>query len=263
MSDSVGLPFLNTIVPGGCPFGANYLVEFEPHSLWYETMLTWADEALTERVKTDLHTFSHIPGEMREALSKLGTDVPVLEEKDILRIIDSFTITTGIESPERNLKTFERYQSKSIHLAEWAEAAMHEITEGVPENERRRLHLDDNLSVLAQYNEEKAFVDYWRTRFVPWSRSLHLTVVHSLSTGVHSSAFYNQFETLCDGIFDFQSREGKNGIEHYFRVRTVRGRPHDSSWKRLHLERNGRIIIDSKEPRDKTLGMRGWIKGPK
>lgn len=210
-------------MPAGLTFGANYLVEFEPQSLWYETMLTLTAEALAESVRTDLHTFSHIPKEVRDSLSRLGVNVASSEEKDLFRVIDSFTVTTGIGIPERRAGRPERYQSKSIHLADWSEAAMHEITEGVPDIERRRLHLDDNLSVLAQYNDEKALIDYWRTRFVPWSRSLQLSVLHSLTTGVHSASFYNQFETLCDGIFDFQSREAEQGMEHYFRVRTIRG----------------------------------------
>jgi KaiC/GvpD/RAD55 family RecA-like ATPase len=263
LSESLNLPFLKNLVPGGLTYGANYLVEFEPHSLWYETLLTLAAEAVTEGVRTDLHTFSHIPGEMRDALSRLGTNVASLEEKDVLRIIDTFTVTTGIGSPERRAGRLERFQSKSISLSDWAEAAMHEIKEGVPEIEHRRLHLDDNLSVLAQYNDEKPVVDYWRTRFVPWSRSLQLSVLHSLTTGVHSTSFYNQFETLCDGIFDFQSKEEEHDIEHYFRVRTIRGRAHDSRWRHLRLSENGRVVYDSKEPRDKTLGIRGWIKGPR
>src|SRR3989441_3603836 len=204
-------------------------------------MLTLTAEALAESVRTDLHTFSHIPKEVRDSLSRLGVNVASSEEKDLFRVIDSFTVTTGIGIPDRRAGRPERYQSKSI----------------------RRLHLDDNLSVLAQYNDEKALIDYWRTRFVPWSRSLQLSVLHSLTTGVHSASFYNQFETLCDGIFDFQSREAEQGMEQYFRVRTIRGRAHDSRWRQLRLSTNGRVVYDSKERRDKTLGIRGWIKGPK
>lgn len=263
MSEPLNLPFLKNLVPGGLTYGANYLVEFEPQSLWYETLLTLAAEALTAKVRTDLHTFSHIPSEMREALSRLNTNVASMEEKGLFRIIDSFTVTTGIGSHERKGEMPERYQSKSINLSDWAEAAMHEITEGVPEIERRRLHLDDNLSVLTQYNDEKAVVDYWRTRFVPWSRSLQLCVLHSLTIGVHSASFYNQFETLCDGIIDFQARDEEGGMQHYFRVRTNRGTAHDSRWRRLRLSEKGRVVHDSKEPRDKTLGIRGWINGPK
>ncbi len=263
MPEPLNLPFLKDVVPAGLTYGANYLVEFEPQSLWYETMLTLAAEALAENVRTDLHTFSHIPKEVRDALSRLGVNVASSEESDLFRVIDSFTVTTGIGLPERKLGKVERYQSKSIHLSIWADAAMHEITEGVPDIEHRRLHLDDNLSVLAQYNDEKALVDYWRTRFVPWSRSLHLSVLHSLTTGVHSASFYNQFEALCDGIFDFQSREGENGMEQYFRIRTIRGRAHDSRWRHLRLATNGRVVYDSEKSRDKTLGIRGWIKGPK
>ena len=107
-------------MPAGLTFGANYLVEFEPQSLWYETMLTVASEALAEGVRTDLHTFSHIPKEVRDSLSRLGVNVASSEEKDLFRVIDSFTVTTGIGIPERRAGRLERYQSKSIHLADWS-----------------------------------------------------------------------------------------------------------------------------------------------
>lgn len=263
MTEPLQLPFLKNVVPSGLTFGANYLVEFEPHSLWYETSLTLAGEALRQNFRTDYHTFSHLPGEVRDSLSRLGVNIRGMEEADFFRVIDTFTVTTGIGSPERKAGSMERFQSKSIRLLDWAEGAMHEIRDGVPEVEKERLHLDDNLSVLTQYNDEKTVVDYWRTRFVPWSRSLRLSVIHSLTTGTHSASFYNQFEALCDGIFDFKAREENGRMENYFRARSVRGRPHDSRWKRLHVKEDGRVVFDTAEKREKALGIRGWIKGPR
>src|SRR2546425_3601956 len=191
-------------------------------------MLTLTAEALAESVRTDLHTFSHIPKEVRDSLSRLGVNVASSEEKDLFRVIDSFTVTTGIGIPDRRAGRPERYQSKSI----------------------RRLHLDDNLSVLAQYNDEKALIDYWRTRFAPWSRSLQLSVLHSLTTGVHSASFYNQFETLCDGIFDFQSREAEQGMEHYFRVRTIRGPRLKMATAASINKRKGRLRLERASRQD-------------
>ena len=61
MAFGLRLPMLDAILPNGLKFGANYLVEFESHSLWYETSLSLCAQALRKGVRADYHTFSHIP----------------------------------------------------------------------------------------------------------------------------------------------------------------------------------------------------------
>ena len=79
MSDVVVLPILSDLVPGGFRYGLNIVVEFEPHSLWYETSLTIAAHALRNGARTDYHTFQHIPNEVLGALARFGLDVKKLE----------------------------------------------------------------------------------------------------------------------------------------------------------------------------------------
>src|SRR5438132_670182 len=68
LPDGFVLPYLRRVVPQGFDYGANYLVEFDAPSLWYETSLTIAADALKSGIRTDYHTFTHSPHDIRSAL---------------------------------------------------------------------------------------------------------------------------------------------------------------------------------------------------
>ena len=72
MEESVGLPALDEMLPGGLRFGANYLVEFEPQSLWYEMSPTLCAQALRLGIRMDYHTFTHLPEDVRRQLQGFG-----------------------------------------------------------------------------------------------------------------------------------------------------------------------------------------------
>ena len=122
MSSLQGLPILRELVPEGLLYGGTYLIEFEPHSLWYETSFTLANHALRQGIKTQYHTFMRSLEEIRNALRKLGLDVSRLEQEKILFFLDSYTVTTGLalaEHPEEptnrsvNLQTGRRPLQRS------------------------------------------------------------------------------------------------------------------------------------------------------
>ena len=79
--------------------------------------------------------------------------------------------------------------------------------------------------------------------------------------GVHSESFYRQFESICDGIIDFHSLEEKGRIEHYMRVRSLRGRQIDSRWRHLRLQASGEVIVEKVLTKSQELGVTGWLKG--
>ena len=244
MSGLVELPILSELIPGGFRYGLNIVVEFEPHSLWYETSLSIATHAMRNGVRTDYHTFQHIPSEVVEFLSRLGSDVKRLEEDGVLRILDTYTVTTGLGSPMKPSTGRPPYQTQSVKLIDWSISAAQDIKSpgDIPDAEKKRLHIDDNTSVLLQYNSEKEMIDFWRTRFVGLSRARETIMFHSLVAGVYSEAFYRQFEALCDGIIDFKSQEQAGQIEHSVRARAMRGRSFDSRWRRLKLI-NGEVSL--------------------
>ena len=264
MLDILEVPLLSEMNPGGFAYGRNYLVEFDPHSLWYEASLTIASHSLKRGIKTDYHTFTHIPSEIRDALTRLGLNVKELEDDGKLRIIDSFSGTTLLKREKTAKSTLVQTMEKSLNLKDWErdDAELLRL-EAAPAGEKKRLHIDDDTSVIVSYNDEKSFIDHWRTNAVPSARIFEWSILHATVTGAHSENFYRQFESLCDGIIDFRSREEDETIEQYARIRTMRGRTHESRWRRLRLLENGEVTFDHSTPKAGGLGIKGWLKGPK
>jgi KaiC/GvpD/RAD55 family RecA-like ATPase len=123
--------------------------------------------------------------------------------------------------------------------------------------------LDDNTSVLLQHNSEKSFIDFWRTHIILDARILSLAILHAVVTRVYSNTFYSQYEVLCDGVIEFRGREERGQIEQYMRVRTIRGKPHDSPWRHLRLLENGGVRAELAKMKDNELGVRDWLTGPR
>ena len=244
MLSGLTLPFLKELIEGPVDYGTSVLVEFEPDSIWYETSLTLAAHALMDGIRTDYHLFQHMPSEIIEALARFGLNVKQLEEQDTLRILDSYTVQTGLgvaEIPEES--RVPRHYSQSVKLSDWSIADVQRIKSGVPQEDKRRLHIDDNTGVMLQYNDEKAFIDNWRTRSRPHTKVQEIVLFNSLMKGAASDAFTKQFELLSDAIIDIKSQERKGRIEHVLRVRAMRGRPYESRWRRLRLLQTGEVTL--------------------
>lgn len=241
LSDGLALPILKELVPGGFGYGINLVAEFEPQSIWYEASLTIAAHALKGGIRTDYHTFQHIPNEVTDALSRLGVNVKKLQEEDLLRITDSYTAQAGLSEVEKPERSGYPYATQSLKLSDWSIAVAQKIKAGIREADKRRLHIDDNTYILARYNKENEIIDFWRTRVIPQARAQELAFLHAVVTGVASESFYRQLESLADGIIEFRSEDKGGEIGQYVRVRSMRGKQHDSRWHRLQLLDNGEV----------------------
>ena len=72
---------------------------------------------------------------------------------------------------------------------------------------------------MLQYNDEKSFIDNWRTRNRPHTKVQEIILFNSLMKGAASDAFTKQFELLSDMIIDIKTQEKEGRIEHVLRVR--------------------------------------------
>ena len=151
---------------------------------------------------------------------------------------------------------------RSVKIEDWDRGVAEEVKGEVPEVEKQRLHIDDNTSVLLQFNDEKSVLNHFRTLTIPYARRLEISALHSVATGLYQDSFYTQFESFCDGIIDFRCQEDAGKLVHYMRVRVARGAVHDSTWKRISMHENGEVRIDSSLGRPKEFGLTSWLKGP-
>jgi KaiC/GvpD/RAD55 family RecA-like ATPase len=198
---------------------------------------------LMDGIRKGYHLFQHMPREIVEAFTRFGLDVKKLEEQRALRILDSYTVQTGLGVAETSEKSRFPYLSQFLKLSDWSIADIQRIKSGVPEEDKRRLHIDDNTGVLFQYNDEKTFIDNWRTRSRPHTKAQEIVLFNSLMKGAASDAFTKQFKLLSDAIIDIKSQEKEERIEHVLRVRAMRGRPYDSRWQRLRLLQTGEVTL--------------------
>ena len=249
MANSLMIPILKELIPDGTEYGTILLAEFEPDSIWFDASVSVAAQALRNSIKTDYHTFQRDPDEIGRAIARFGLDVQKLQEDGLFRIIDSYTVQTKWGEPKRPNTPGRFFQSttQSVNLPDWSVAATQAIKQtiktDVPDLETRRFHIDDDTSVLLQYNAEKVFIDYWRTRVLPGARALGSVFLFSALVGAYSEAFYKQFESLCDGIIEFE-REETGELRNIVRVKAMRGRKYDPQWHRLMVGDNLEVTLE-------------------
>jgi len=232
---------LNELVHGGFDYGQLLLVVYEPDSLWYDASLTIAARGVKDGIRVEYHTYEHIPSKIREAFAALGLDVKKLEEEDRLRILDSYTVQTGLGSPEKPSKS--KLATQPLKLSDSSIEFTQQIKTGIPETEKRWLHIDDNWGVMLQYNDEKAILNFARTRMALWVSARETTFIVSIMTGIASEAFYKQYIAGYDGIIDFRSEEKSGQVEHLVRVRLMRRKEYDSHWHKLRILDNGEVVL--------------------
>lgn len=204
--------------------------------------MTIAARAVMQGIKTEYHTFQHMPEEIRKGLSARGLDVKEAEGEMRFRIMDSYTPQTGlgvVQSAKAAPWTV------SMKLSEWSIGDAKIIKADLPESEKRWLHIDDDASILLHYNQEKEFIDYWRTRNIPSARATETAMLHSVLTGIASDSFYRKFESLCDGIIEFKTEDKSGEIEHYVRISAMRGRTSDTRWRRVRILESGEVAVST------------------
>lgn len=244
LSKGLDLEILGEIAPGAFHYGMTCLVEFEPHSLWYEVSLTIAAQALKNGIKTEYHVFQHTPQEIRAALRDMSLNVEEYEERNRFRIMDSYTPTTPLQ-PSIEGKREPLLSGRNPDLTQWTKMIRDKMENGFEEEEKRWLHIDDNEGILLQFNDEDYVTKGWRTTFVPMAKSRDLLTIHAFVTGIASPTFYKNRETVADAIVDIKAEDKRGKLEHYIRLRALRGTKFDSTWRRIELFGKNQVRLAS------------------
>lgn len=242
LSKGLDIAILGELAPGAFHYGMTCLVEFEPHSLWHEISLTIACEALKHGIKTEYHVFEHTPQDIRTALKDMNLDLEKFEADNIFRIMDNYTPTTPLK-PTTEGKAEPLLSGRNPDLQQWIKAIREKMGMGFTEEEKRWLHIDDNEGILLQFNDEEYVTKGWRTTFVPMAKSRDLLTLHAFVSGIASESFFKKREAAADAIIDIKTEEKKGKLDHYIRLRALRGARFDSSWRRIELFETNRVRL--------------------
>ena len=228
------IPLIEDLTRAVIPPGTNFLVEFDPASLWYNASLTIAAGWLKTGGSVSYIADSQSPNDVRSQLRQLGVETEELERDDRLWITDFYTVSLGQKSKEK----FSPQSLKVADLSLWiAREAM--VESAAPEF----LVLADNISILDRFNDEKNWVEMFLTRPIPMSKSRQVTQLMGILSGVHSGWAYKQLEAAMDGIVDFKVEELGDETRDLMRIRSLRKVGFDRKWHELHVSESTEISI--------------------
>ncbi len=220
--------------------GSNLLVEYDATSQWYRASLNIAREWLRAGGEVGYNVAAQLPDNLRFQLVKLGLNVEELEAGGKLEIWDWYTGTLGQKSREKFVGSSTlKAADLSIDIArEELKPAM--AGETYPEY----LRIWDNCSVMARFNDDKAWVEFLVTRVFPSAFHSKSTLIVGVIRGIHSDLVYRQLEDAADGVIDFKIDEIGEETRDVLRIRSMRNVLFDRRWHRLKIGGNLGVSLE-------------------
>ena len=227
------LPLIEDLTKGAIPPGSVLLVEFDAASLWYNASLTIAAGWLTQGGNVAYNDWTQSPDDLRAKLSRLGLQVDALEKEGRLLIWDAHTATLGQKSKERMAPESLKVADLSLFVKD----AM-----GPPEPSW--LHISDNASTLARFNDDKSWTELVLTRFYPFIKLGKMRSLSALTRGLHDEWVYRKLEAEADGVIDFKLDEAADPPKNLIRIRSLRDVGFDGRWHPLRINENFEITLE-------------------
>jgi KaiC/GvpD/RAD55 family RecA-like ATPase len=100
----------------------------------------------------------------------------------------------------------------------------------------------DNASAFMRYNDERTFMQ-WFDRMISGLRQLKGVRLYGFTKRSHSEALYAYLESLADGVIELDHRENAGVLEHFVRIKSMKGMSHPSDWRRLLMNPDGRMQL--------------------
>jgi KaiC/GvpD/RAD55 family RecA-like ATPase len=223
------------------PPGCNLLVEYDPASQWYRASLNIAREWLRSGGEVGYNVAAQPPDKLRSQLVKQGLNVEELEAGGKLEIWDWYSATLGQQSKENFVGSTPGMKAADLSIA----IAQEELKPAMAgETYPKYLRIWDNSSVMARFNEEKAWVEFLITRIFPGAFHSKSTLIIGVIRGIHSEWAYKQLEDAADGVFDFKIEEMGEESRDIFRIRSMRNVSFDRRWHRLKLGENLEVSLE-------------------
>ena len=228
------IPLIEDLTSGPIPDGSNLLVEFDSTSQWYNASISIGAGWIRAGGKLAYNVAAQPPERVRARFSAIHTKPEVLERTGRLRIFDWYTATL-------NRKSKEPMALDSLRIADLSIQFSRQQIPGPPIPEF--LGITDNASVLARFNDEKAWIEFALTRAIPSSYTRRSTSIDGILNGVHSEWAYRQLEAAYDGVIDFRLEEDGKRTRDLMRIRSLRDLTHDRGWHELQIGKNLEISI--------------------
>lgn len=235
------LALIEDLLTEPLPAGSNLLVEYDAASQWYRASLNIAREWLRAGGDVGYNVAAQLPDNLRSQLRKLGLNVEEFEAGGKLEIWDWHSATLGQKSKEKfvGASTGLKAADLSIDIGrEELKPAM--AGETYPEY----LRIWDNCSVMARFNDDKAWVEFLVTRVFPSGFHSKSTIIVGVIRGIHSEWVYRQLEDAADGVIDFKIDEIGEETRDVFRIRSMRNVAFDRKWHRLNIGENLEVTIE-------------------
>ena len=234
------LALIEDLLSEPLPAGSNLLVEYDAASQWYRASLNITREWLRAGGEVGYNVTVQPPDNLRFQLRKLGMNVEDLETRGKLEIWDWYTATLGQKSKERFVGSSTlKAADLSIDIGrEELRPAM--AGETYPEY----LRIWDNCSVMARFNDDKAWVEFLLTRLFPSGFHSKSTFIVGVIRGIHSDSVYRQLEDAADGVIDFKIGEIDEETRDVFRIRSMRNVPFDRRWHQLKIGDNLEVSLE-------------------
>jgi len=228
------IPLIEDLTSDSIPKGSNLLMEFDPASQWFNASISIMAGWIKSGGKVAYNVAAQPVEKIRLRLRGFGMDPETLESAGTLRLVDWYTTTLGKKSSERFVQSSLKVADASIQFAKGE-------VPGPPIPEW--LGIMDNASVMARFNDEKAWIEFALTRAIPSSHTRQSTSIDGILKKAHSEWAYTQLETAYDGVIDFKLEEEGKSTRDLIRIRSMRDVLHDRGWHELKIESNFEISI--------------------
>ena len=187
---------------------------------------------------------AQVPDNLRSQLGKIGLKVEELEAEGKLEIWDWYSATLGQVSKEKSRHQI-LIQPDSLKAADssiiWGKE-MKSVMAGEPYPQYLRIW--DNCSVLARFNDDRAWVELLVTRVFPLGVPTKSTLIAGVIRGVHSEWVYRQLEDAADGVIDFKIEDIGEETRDVLRIRSMRNVGFDRRWHRLKIGENFEVTLE-------------------
>lgn len=240
---------IDDLLKSPLPPGSAILVEYDPTSSWYQASLSIAAEWLKTGGVVSYHVAAQPPENLRSQLSQMGLDVQKLEADEKLRVFDWYTATLGRKSNEKYAFYGLKVTDLSVLFGQYLMATPDSNASSAdslpPQPSPDWLRILDDVSCLARFNEEKNWIEFFRTRMIPIASLWKSTGISGIIRGIHSEWAYKNLEAASDGVIDFKLYDTGDEAKSAIRIRSMRPVGFDSKWHNLMTDENLRVKLET------------------